>query len=189
MPVVYLYDSYLSEEKDWAKVLWDSSVSPPVRQSHAFIIGLAVEKKHLGEVQRSGFHGIYTYFVAKGFSYGSDTKHWEYICDFCHENDMDFVPSVGPGYDDSRVRPWNGGNTHIRNDGVYYREYMNAARACHEKAVKKGRSSVVSITSYNEWHEGTQIEPSVIKEGYISQTPAEPEAYLTITKEYVDLFG
>jgi len=31
-----------------------------------------------------------------------------------------FIPSIGPGYDDEAVRPWNGENTKDRQTGQYY---------------------------------------------------------------------
>jgi len=58
---------------------------------------------------------------------------------------------------------------------------------------------IISITSYNEWHEGTQIEPAVphkanqdssdefskIASSYIDYSPNEPNFYLKLTKENV----
>jgi glycoprotein endo-alpha-1,2-mannosidase len=60
---------------------------------------------------------------------------------------------VGAGYNDERLRPWNRHNTRARgNNGEYYSEFWNdAIRALPD---------IVSITSFNEWGEGTQIEPA-----------------------------
>ena len=57
---------------------------------------------------------------------------------------------VDAGYSDARIRPWNQRNTQERKGGDYYRESWNAAAALNP--------SFISITSWNEWHEGTQIE-------------------------------
>jgi hypothetical protein len=50
----------------------------------------------------------------------------------------------------------------------------------------------ISITSFNEWHEGTQIEPSASHEvenfKYIDFAPHDPEYYLTKTKEWIDRY-
>ena len=60
------------------------------------------------------------------------------------------APSVGPGYDarrgdgDPRVKP-------RRNGRTYDTMWSAAIRA---------RPDRITITSYNEWHEGTQIEPA-----------------------------
>lgn len=42
------------------------------------------------------------------------------FCLYCRRHDLIFVPSVGPGYDDSKIRPWNTQNTHRRMGGRYY---------------------------------------------------------------------
>ena len=62
------------------------------------------------------------------------------------------APSVGPGFDararrpaDTRVRPRRNGATY---DALWRRALAARAPTC------------VTITSYNEWHEGTQIEPA-----------------------------
>ena len=62
--------------------------------------------------------------------------------------------SVGPGYDDTAIRPWNHHNAKHRDNGRYY-------EAMWEEALH-ARPSFVSITSYNEWGEGTQIEPAKV---------------------------
>lgn len=64
-----------------------------------------------------------------------------------------FAPSVGPGYEDTGVRPWNGKTTRRRDAGRYYGDAWRAAL--------RSRPHLVSVTSFNEWHEGTQIEPAV----------------------------
>ncbi len=62
-----------------------------------------------------------------------------------------FVATVMPGYDDSRLR----GNSHVireRNNGNYYRAGWDTAMSYNAQAV--------IITSWNEWFEGSQIEPA-----------------------------
>ena len=130
----------------------------------------------------SGFDGAYSYFASEGFSYGSSTKHWKSMVFFCeaygrlpHSNQHLLPPlltclcpdhvlfkllgmlsslSVGPGYDDTAIRPWNHHNAKHRDNGRYY-------EAMWEEALH-ARPSFVSITSYNEWGEGTQIEPAKV---------------------------
>lgn len=62
-----------------------------------------------------------------------------------------FVPTIMPGYDDLALR---GGFARDRESGAYYQATMAAALAVQP-------SWAVLITSWNEWPEGTQIEPSV----------------------------
>ena len=61
--------------------------------------------------------------------------------EFAKEHNLLFVPSVGPGYDDSFIRPWNIRNRKKRKDGEYYRLMWDDAIASIPDAV--------SITSFN----------------------------------------
>jgi glycoprotein endo-alpha-1,2-mannosidase len=55
------------------------------------------------------------------------------------------------------------------------------------------RAPLVSITSFNEWGEGTQIEPAkpytVGTFSYKDYTPENTSFYLHATRSYVDLFN
>ncbi|MCX7855887.1 MAG: glycoside hydrolase family 99-like domain-containing protein, partial [Anaerolineae bacterium] len=75
-----------------------------------------------------------------------------------------WVPTVLPGYDD---RATGRANAFVRDraGGEYYRR-------CWQGATASGADWVI-ITSFNEWMEGTQIEPSV---GY-------GDSYLNLTRE------
>ena len=52
---------------------------------------------------------------------------------------------------------------------------------------------VISITSFNEWHEGSQIEKSVPKTTdsfkYLDFSPHPPNFYLTETKKHIQSFA
>ena len=42
--------------------------------------------------------------------------------------------------------------------------------------------TIVSVTSFNEWHEGTQIESAVKKQGY-EDYGNDPDFYLKLTRK------
>ena len=143
-------------------------------------IGLLVEDKHRLELVGAGFDGFYTYFASDGFSYGSSSRHWGALSQYAQNNGLLFVPSAGPGYIDVRVRPWNARNTKQRENGAYYEQSLKAAVAI--------APPIISITSFNEWHEGTQIEMAVPhKDGtftYQDYSPMGPDFYLSLTRKW-----
>jgi len=98
-----------------------------------------------GRAAAARFDGVYTYdillWVADSFPR---------LCKQAHRAGLACLPSVGPGYDASRAT----GDLRVksRRDGRTY-------DGMWKSAIKSGADSV-TITSYNEWHEGTQIEPA-----------------------------
>ena len=93
------------------------------------------------------------------------------------------MTSVGPGYDDTRIRPWNAHNTRSRERGAYYERQWRAALEAAPHAV--------SITSYNEWGEGTQIEParphtSSTGRRCADYAPDDGAIYMRLTREWAE---
>jgi hypothetical protein len=80
-----------------------------------------------------------------------------------------WVATAMPGYNDTGVRP-NSGFARGRDDGAYYAQSWQAAIA--------SRPNWVVVTSFNEWPEGTYIEPSA----------AYGDAYLGLTAQYAGQF-
>lgn len=152
-PMVYLYDSYKTPAREWARVLTpEGDLSVRGTSRDVLAIGLWVEEDEAEFMRAGGFDGFYTYFATNGFTYGSTWSNWPSLATIAEENDWIFIPSVGPGYEDRRIRPWNGGNSRARENGAYYNGAFEAAIGVEPP--------VISITSFNEWHEGTQIEPA-----------------------------
>ena len=98
-----------------------------------------------GFAARAGFDGVYTYDI---LLYGGRT--FGRLCAAAHRLRLLCAPSVGPGYaasratGDRRVKPRRNGRTY---DAMW-------------RAALRARADEVTITSYNEWSEGTQIEPA-----------------------------
>jgi len=101
------------------------------------------------------------------------------------ESGILFVPSVGPGYNDVRVRPWNAANTRDRQHGAYFERGFSAA--------VESRPAMISITSFNEWHEGTQIEEAVPKQTadhrYADYAPQGSDFYLNLSRKWSAVFA
>jgi hypothetical protein len=106
---------------------------------------LYAETPLVGAAAAAGFDGVYTYDIV---TYGG--RMFGRLCQEAHRRHLLCAPSVGPGYDarratsDPRVKP--------RRDGWTYDAMWRAAITAHPDQV--------TITSFNEWHEGTQIEPA-----------------------------
>ena len=178
LPLIYIYDSYLSEAREWAKVFKKSgSLSVRGRECDCIAIALLVERSHMQFAVDGGFDGVYTYFAADGFSFGSTFTNWGTISNFAAKTDLLFIPSFGPSYNDLQVRPWNKAATRDRGSGVYYQEGFRSA-------VKHSRGGILSITSFNEWGEGTQVEPAIPKEeGSRVYLPGGGDHYLQLTRK------
>ena len=182
-PFYYLYNSYKLNYQKWQSILIPDSLSS-IRNTplDGIFISLWTLRKDGEFALVSGFDGIYTYYATDGFHFGSTTSNWQNMSEYAKENDLIFIPCVGPGYIDTRIRPWNEKNTRNRNNGQYYEKmFMNAIDA---------NPDFIGITSFNEWHEGTQIEPAVPKklssytyEDYGEDT--DPLFYIKKTRELI----
>jgi glycoprotein endo-alpha-1,2-mannosidase len=106
----------------------------------------------VGFAAAAGFAGFYTYDV---LVYGGEK--FGRLCAEAHAAGILCAPSVGPGFD---AEPITGMvQTKLRNSGATYDSMWRAAIAA--------RADLVTVTSYNEWSEGTQIEPAGHGAGYM----------------------
>ena len=166
----YLYDAERNAAADWAAAL--APLSGVRVFGHTTLVGRA---------KASGFDGLYTYDVVTW-----NGALFRRLCAQAHAAGLLCAPSVGPGYDarlatrHDAVRPRNDGRT-------YDRMWKTAIRA---------EADVVTITSYNEWQEGTQIEPARAAVGKPSYEGAwgkvgvqAQRAYLTATAEWTARLG
>jgi glycoprotein endo-alpha-1,2-mannosidase len=184
-PMFFVYDSYVIPAKDWSEVFGKNGKYTIRNTAYdSDMIGLWVTQNEQPFFLESGFDGFYTYFASAGFTYGSTPSNWTTLQKWADDNNKIFIPSVGPGYIDTRVRPWNAVNTKDREDGAYYDRMFQAARDSKVKWI--------GITSFNEWHEGTQIEPAKpFSNGditYKDYRPQKPEYYLKKTRLWLEKF-
>lgn len=165
----YVYDADRDSASAWADALGELEGVRVFGHTHL-----------VGRATAAGFDGLYTYDVA---TWNGNT--FARICSQAHRAGLLCAPSVGPGYDarlatrDQLVRPRLQGAT-------YDRMWKTAIRA---------RADVVTVTSYNEWQEGTQIEPARIqvdRSGYDGawgrRGQSAQRAYLEATTRWVARF-
>jgi hypothetical protein len=140
---VYVYMPRLIDATEWAAL---RAGAPPKLRLFAGteLVGFAAKGK---------FDGFYTYdFV----TYGADK--FVRLCTQARRAGLLCGPSVGPGYDGVRAGEAPGGKQ--RRDGATYDNLWAAVLAASP--------DMVTITSYNEWGESTQIEPARARAGYRS---------------------
>jgi glycoprotein endo-alpha-1,2-mannosidase len=179
-PLWYVYDSYRQPAQFWATLLTAGGARTlrGTRLDGVFI-GLYLSRGHERYAEVGGFDGLYTYFAATAFSDGTRTSEWPRLATWAQQRGKLFVPCVGPGYDDSRLRPWNSVSWRYRAMGRYYQDMWADAIASD--------APVIAVTSFNEWGEGTQIEPaasarSSAASGFKYQAYGpDPQLYLRLT--------
>ena len=167
---VYVYHPLDFAASDWAAI---TAQKPPSMR-------LFAGTQLVGFAAAGGFTGFYTYdFV----DYGGST--FIRLCDEAHAHGLLCLPSVGPGYSGARAGELS--LSRSRRDGATYDDLWQAAIRAHPDGV--------TITSFNEWGEGTQIEPAAAKPGYLSyngswglEGPAAEDAYLTRTAYWTARF-
>ena len=69
----------------------------------------------------------------------SSHSHWAGMQEFARQHKMIFVPSIGPGYIDTAIRPWNAQNTREREDGAYYARGWKRVQAMQVRGGVGGR--------------------------------------------------
>jgi glycoprotein endo-alpha-1,2-mannosidase len=155
----YVYDADRDPAVDWAEAL-DTLEGVRVF-AHTTLVGRA---------RASGFDGVYTYDVVTWSG-----ALFRRLCTQAHAAGLLCAPSVGPGYDarltttDEVVRDRLGGAT-------YDRMWKTALRS---------GADVVTVTSYNEWQEGTQIEPARAQVGRPSYDGAWGRSGLAAQRAYL----
>jgi len=144
---VFVYHPFDISNDDWA------ALRASIRGVQLF-----AETGFAGRAAAAHFDGIYTYDV---LSWGGGD--FDRICKAAHKLRLLCLPSVGPGFEALRAT----GDKHVkpRRDGRTYDSMWKGAIHADPDGV--------TITSYNEWHEGTQIEPA-------RATPAGNAAKLSV---------
>ncbi len=166
----YVYDSTTLPDAEWRVAL------APLQDVRVFAnTGL------VGRAVAGGFDGFYTYDV-----YVYDGTAFRRTCRAAHALKLACAPSVGPGYDASRAT----GDTRVQD-----REAGRRYDSLWRQASRAG-PDVITITSYNEWHEGTQIEPARARGGfqdydgaYGRSGKAAETAYLARTRYWIARLG
>ncbi|MEP6978059.1 MAG: alpha-mannosidase [Thermoleophilia bacterium] len=133
----YVYEPLLSPAIDWA-----------VANTGLVGVRIFAGTGLAGFAATGRFTGVYTYDIVRyrSSSFGR-------LCAQARVQHLLCAPSVGPGFDARRST----GSTTVepRRRGQTYDRMWHAAL--------DAAPDMVTVTSYNEWHEGTQIEPASVE--------------------------
>jgi hypothetical protein len=174
--VFYIYESLATPTADW-RVMLDG-----IRRTGIDAVALS-QTSDMSHVALAHFNGLYTYDQLR-----VDTSIFRPVAGALAQRGALFAPSVGPGYDDTRAMPGSA-RVKSRDNGAEYARMW-------QRAIASG-APWITITSFNEWHEGTQIEPAVESpsgapcsyEGAYGLTGKAAEyAYLDYTRAMVERF-
>jgi hypothetical protein len=165
----YVYDPDRDPAPEWAAAL------EPLDGVRVF-----AQTTLVGRARAAGFDGLYPYDVVTW-----NGALFRRLCTEAHDAGLLCAPSVGPGYD-ARLATSDEVVRERRQGATYDRMWKGAIRS---------NADLVTITSYNEWQEGTQIEPArsqIGRPGYEgawgSSGLAAQRAYLTATAGWAARF-
>ena len=151
----------------------------PLLEAHKDFLRASETTEHLLE---AGVDGVFTFFAASGRTDGARPKAWPSIRAWAAANKLLFVPTVAPGFDDTKIKSWNRVWRRARAGTTYYKGMWQAASDANPDAVM--------INSYNDWPSGSQIEPALtaIEDGtylaysasgeYLDETRAQAAAFM-----------
>jgi hypothetical protein len=132
-------DVYVYRTKDFGAEEWSRVTTQPMG------LRLFGQTNLVGFAARAGFAGFYTYDIVV-----YDAAKFDRFCRQARALGILCAPSVGPGYDASAAT----GDPKVKD-----RELGATYDSMWSAALRAG-ADLVTITSYNEWGEGTQIEPA-----------------------------
>jgi serine/threonine protein kinase len=131
-------------------------------------------------VESGHFDGLYNYLAVHAVG-DENAFSWSR----CIPRGAWYVPSVAPGSSPRRIGYPDDLYEPRREGGTYSAQWDTALGTGVEPRL-------VTITSFNEWHEGTQIEPAAygVENGlgytYDDYGPVGEQGYLTLTREWAD---
>jgi hypothetical protein len=135
---IYVYQAFQNGvPSDWASMN---------QNLHAIGMTTFAQTSLVGRAAAGGFSGVYTYDI---LTWGAG--FFGRYCAEAHKVGLLCAPSVGPGFDARKAE--NNPNVKPRRGGKTYDDMWIAAIASGADAI--------TVTSFNEWQEGTQIEPAI----------------------------
>lgn len=122
--------------------------------NNLFFVGYFRYSTDVGAMMEDGYEGIFTYEPYEGNFWSSTIDNWKIISKIAKERNMLFIPTVAPGYNTSNSHRWISERMQrSRDNGNYYNKMW--------KSAIESNSPMVLINSFNNWIQGTMIEPAI----------------------------
>lgn len=182
-PLFYIYEVLRNPAQEW------KAATDQIHSGSSEPVILIAQTSNLRFVRGGGFDGGYTYDGLAPFRNAGFSAHWKEVEQSFAEAGKLFIPSVGPGYWDDRAVRSGGAD---EPEAARTRDKSSAAtydRAWNDAV--EARAPIITVTSFNEWHEGSQIEPAVEHRGASYTYPSygnDAFQYLTRTAKHVQKY-
>ena len=175
-PVVVLY---LSRDYFRAQAGWDALANVRTMMQTDFGYDPYIVGDHFfGNIAPGAQHlDAVTAFDVYGQAFGSRPTNiaslnrlediYDFVEQYAENVGVDFVPGLAPGYNDTAVRPGNAPSPRYLVDAAYgpttqgstMSEMLDRVVLPH---TDPDINDLILVNSFNEWHEDTQIEPTII---------------------------
>ena len=177
-PVLFVYVVQAITSNIWGRVMKNLAD----KDMDFFLMG---DRPGIGEDYNQYFQAVHQY---DAYAPTRDDNYHETFFSMkqsCKKFDQIFAAAVAPAYNDTVVR--DGNDPFGREDGDFYKARWNDAIALNP--------DWITITSWNEWHEGTEIEPSqengdlalTQTKAFIEEFKSGEYVVLTPTPYYMDM--
>jgi len=168
-PVIFIYSRVMGQIKmnEWSQII--------EKTKNQYQNDFDLIADGLNERNAKHFEGIHTYSIA-GWAQNKSLEELKAqsknlfgdAVKIARKFNKISCVTIIPGYDDRK----------IRKPGINAERYNGEAYKAFWENTIEANPDWILITSWNEWHEGSEIEPSLEYES----------KYLKITKEYADIF-
>jgi hypothetical protein len=175
-PVIFMY---LSREYFKAQPGWDALANVRTMMQNEFGYNPYIVGDHFfGNIAPGAqYLDAVTAFDVYGQTFGGRPTNiaslnrlednYDFVARYAENIGVDFIPGVSPGYNDTAVRSGNAPSPRYLIDAAYgptkqgstLSQMLDLAVLPH---TDPDINDLIMVNSFNEWHEDTQIEPTII---------------------------
>ena len=152
--------------------------------SSVYFVGFGKDLNDALTSYDNGYDGFTSYSLNNENTFLNDLQKWEYISNVLYDHGMNFIPSISPGLNESAFNIQLIYRAKSREGGKFYNNQW--------KQAFKTEADFILINSFNNWFDGTVIEPVSNTKNFPLNNDIwagdNPNIFLDITKEWVDKF-